>query len=179
MGEAVRTSGMPRSEIFLATKILSAGGTVEKSYKKCLGSVTEIDGNDGYVDLFLIHTARLGKEKRKEIWLALERLVEEGKVRNIGVSNWGIGHIEEMKEYAKIWPPAVNQIEVWLFLIQNKRELLNACLTIRSVWLMTGSCILSVNNPPSSLIVARTTLSSLPTALSSAISKPLTRPSYP
>lgn len=113
MGEAVRTSGMPRSEIFLTTKILSAGGTLEKSYKKCLESVTEIDGNDGYVDLFLIHTARLGKEKRKEIWLALERLVEEGKVRNIGVSNWGIGHIEEMKEYAKIWPPAVNQIEVW------------------------------------------------------------------
>jgi len=44
--------------------------------------------------------------------LALEKLYEIGKASSIGVSNWGIGHIEEMKEYAKIWPPHVNQIEV-------------------------------------------------------------------
>ena len=46
------------------------------------------------------------------MWLALERLLEAGKARSIGVSNYGVGHIEEMKEYAKIWPPHVNQIEV-------------------------------------------------------------------
>lgn len=37
---------------------------------------------------------------------------EEGKARSIGVSNFGVGHIEEMKQYAKIWPPHVNQIEL-------------------------------------------------------------------
>jgi diketogulonate reductase-like aldo/keto reductase len=36
-------------------------------------------------------------------------------VKSIGVSNFGIGHIEEMRGYAKSWPPAVNQIEVCTF----------------------------------------------------------------
>jgi diketogulonate reductase-like aldo/keto reductase len=63
------------------------------------------------VDLFLIHTASGGKAARKEMWLALEKLHSARKAKSIGVSNWGIGHIEEMKEYAKIWPPHVNQIE--------------------------------------------------------------------
>ena len=113
MGEAVRQSGIPRSDVFLTTKVLSAGGSPEKTYQKCLDSVKAIDpSEDGYVDLFLIHSPSPGSAKRKEMWQALEKLVEENKVRSIGVSNFGIGHINEMKEYAKIWPPQVNQIEV-------------------------------------------------------------------
>ena len=113
MGDAVRQSGIPRSEVFMTTKILSAGGSLEKTYQKCLESVRKIDdGPEGYVDLFLIHSPNCGPSARKEMWLALERLVEERRVRSIGVSNFGIGHIEEMKEYARIWPPVVNQIEV-------------------------------------------------------------------
>ncbi|KAL9582004.1 MAG: hypothetical protein Q9212_003557 [Teloschistes hypoglaucus] len=116
MGEAVRQSGIPRTEIFLTTKILSAGGSPEKSYQKCLESVSKIDGgkdgDGGYVDLFLIHSPSGGKEAVREMWQALERLVEEGKARSIGVSNFGQGQIEGMKAYAKIWPPQVNQIEL-------------------------------------------------------------------
>ncbi|KAI4098154.1 MAG: hypothetical protein L6R37_006639 [Teloschistes peruensis] len=114
MGAAVRQSGIPRSEIFLTTKILSAGGSPEKSYQKCLDSVKKIDGEEdgAYVDLFLIHSPNGGKEAVREMWQALERLVEEGKVRSIGVSNFGQGQIEGMKAYAKIWPPQVNQIEL-------------------------------------------------------------------
>ena len=113
MGEAVRQSGIPRSEVFLTTKVLSSGGQLEKTYQKCLDSVKSIDpSEDGYVDLFLIHSPSSGSAGRKEMWQALERLVEEKKVKSIGVSNFGIGHIEEMKQYAKIWPPQVNQIEV-------------------------------------------------------------------
>jgi len=44
--------------------------------------------------------------------LALERLLENGKTKAIGVSNFGIGHIEELKSFAKVWPPHVNQLEV-------------------------------------------------------------------
>jgi diketogulonate reductase-like aldo/keto reductase len=113
VGKAVRDFGIKRSDVFLTTKILSASGSVQKSYEKCLASVEKIDsGTDGYVDLFLVHSPNSGKEKRKEMWLALERLYDEGKVKSIGVSNYGVGHIEEMKSYAKIWPPQVNQIEV-------------------------------------------------------------------
>ncbi|KIW20375.1 hypothetical protein PV08_00950 [Exophiala spinifera] len=112
VGEAVRKSGLPRADIFVTTKILSAGGTVEKSYQKCVDSVNKIDGSNGYVDLFLIHSPNAGSKARKEMWQALEKLYEEGKAKSIGVSNYGVGHIEEMKSYAKVWPPHVNQIEL-------------------------------------------------------------------
>ena len=46
------------------------------------------------------------------MWQALESLYEEGRVKSIGVSNFGVGHIEELKGLAKVWPPHVNQIEV-------------------------------------------------------------------
>lgn len=112
VGEAVRQSGLKRSDIFITTKILHATGSAEKTYQSALDSVRTIEGEDGAVDLFLIHTATAGSTVRKELWLALEKLYEAGKARSIGVSNYGIGHIEEMKEYAKIWPPHVNQLEV-------------------------------------------------------------------
>lgn len=120
VGEAVRKSGLRRSDIFVTTKILSAGGSVEKSYQKCVDSVNRIDegtgDNKGYVDLFLIHSPNAGGKARKEMWQALEKLYEEGQAKSIGVSNFGVGHIEEMKSYAKVWPPHVNQIEVRLIL---------------------------------------------------------------
>jgi len=113
VGEALRQSGMPRSEVFITTKILSEAGSVEKSYQKCSDSVDKIDSEEkGYVDLFLVHSPNAGSKARKEMWLALEKLYEEGRVKSIGVSNYGVGHIEEMKSYAKVWPPHVNQIEL-------------------------------------------------------------------
>jgi diketogulonate reductase-like aldo/keto reductase len=118
----VRKSDLKREDVFITTKILAAGGSVEMSYKKCIESVEKIDpGEKGYVDLFLIHSASGGKEKRKEMWLALERLLEEGRAKAIGVSNWGIGNLEEMKNYAKVFPPHVNQIEVrpYLSLVED------------------------------------------------------------
>lgn len=115
MGIAARDSGIPRSELFLTTKIMSAGGSPGKTYEKCRRSVQTIAGDDkGYVDLFLIHTPSGGASARKEMWQALEKLESEGLTKSIGVSNFGVGHIEEMKEYARIWPPHVNQIEVCL-----------------------------------------------------------------
>lgn len=113
MGAAVRQSGIPRNEVFLTTKILSAGGSPEKTYQKCLKSVKVIDdGDEGYVDLFLIHSPSGGPAARKEMWGALEKLYKEGKAKAIGVSNFGVGHIEGLKEFAEVWPPHVNQLEV-------------------------------------------------------------------
>ncbi|EAW12795.1 aldo/keto reductase family protein [Aspergillus clavatus NRRL 1] len=112
VGEALRTSGIPRSDVFVTTKILSPAGSPEATYKKLLESVEKIGGENGYVDLFLIHSSSSGSAGRKELWQALEKLLEEGKTKSIGVSNFGVKHIEEMKAYAKVWPPHVNQIEL-------------------------------------------------------------------
>jgi len=126
VGEAIRQSGLKRSDIFITTKILSPEGSVEESYRKVLDSVQKIDGEDGYVDLFLIHSPNAGSKARKEMYLALEKLLENGKTRSIGVSNWGIGHIEELKTFGvKTWPPHVNQIELHPFCQQ--REIVDYC----------------------------------------------------
>ncbi|KAK6585668.1 hypothetical protein PZA11_002395 [Diplocarpon coronariae] len=125
VGEAVRQSGVPRSEVFITTKIISAAGSVDKTYEKLVESVEKIDGKDGYVDLFLIHTASGGSKARKEMYEALEKLLDRGKTRSIGVSNWGIGHIEELKSFAKVYPPHVNQIELHVF--SQQREVVDFC----------------------------------------------------
>lgn len=115
VGEAVQASGIPRSEVYLTTKILAAGGSVEKSYQKCVESVKRLDPSpNGYVDLFLIHSPNAGREAREEMWLALNKLHAEGKAKAIGVSNFGKGHIERLEGLAPVWPPQVNQIEVCL-----------------------------------------------------------------
>jgi diketogulonate reductase-like aldo/keto reductase len=48
---------------------------------------------------------------RSETWRAMEDALKEGKVKSIGVSNFTVEHLIELKRTAKIWPPAVNQVE--------------------------------------------------------------------
>ncbi|MCJ1417413.1 hypothetical protein MMC32_003757 [Xylographa parallela] len=112
VGEALRQSGLPRGDVFLTTKILAAAGSPEKTYQRCVDSVAKLDPREGgFVDLFLIHSPSGGRRGRQEMWGALERLLAEGKARSIGVSNYGVGQVEEMRDYATVWPPHVNQIE--------------------------------------------------------------------
>jgi diketogulonate reductase-like aldo/keto reductase len=114
VGEAVRelskAGKLAREDVFITTKFMSPQGSVDKSYKLAEDSVKKI-GLD-YVDLFLIHSPGSGPKGRAELWLALEKLVENGLARNIGVSNFSPKHIEGLKGVGKIWPPAINQIEV-------------------------------------------------------------------
>lgn len=112
VGDAVAQSGVPREEVYLTTKVLSPGKDVDETYEGLVESVKKLGGKSGYVDLFLIHSPNGGAAARKNMWLALERLLKEGKTKAIGVSNFGKGHIEQLKEYATTWPPHVNQIEV-------------------------------------------------------------------
>ena len=84
-----------------------------------------------YADLFLIHSPNAGTEARQKMWRALERAHKDGHCRAIGVSNFGTGHIEEMKKYATVWPPQVNQIELhpWC----QQREVVRYCETNKIV----------------------------------------------
>lgn len=112
-GEGVRKSGIPREQIFVTTKLMQPAGDVERTYKELKQSVDRT--GLGYIDLFLIHTPGSGTKGRKIMWAALERLNKEGKAKAIGVSNYGVHHLKEMKDYATVYPPALNQIEVcWI-----------------------------------------------------------------
>ncbi|KAL6708749.1 hypothetical protein ACN47E_002445 [Coniothyrium glycines] len=125
VGKALAESGLPRKDVYITSKILFAGDDLGSTYQKIVDSVEQLAGKDGYVDLFLIHSPNFGAEKRKLMWQAQEKALEAGKLRDIGVSNYGIQHIEEIKSFGKIWPPAVNQIELhpWC----QQREVVEYC----------------------------------------------------
>lgn len=108
---ALAQSDVKREDVFLSTKITRALGGLDQTYESVLGSVEKLGGTGGYVDLFLVHTPASRLELRQEIWAALEKAKTEGKTKAIGVSNFRVRHLEEMKEYAQVWPPHVNQIE--------------------------------------------------------------------
>lgn len=116
VGKAWTQSGVERNSLFLTTKILSAQKDFDSTYQSIIDSIKKMSGgaDDGYVDLFLIHSPNAGPEAVKSMWQPLEKAHQEGKIKAIGVSNFGKGQIEAMKEYAKIFPPHVNQIEVCL-----------------------------------------------------------------
>lgn len=112
VGEAISLSPIDRKDIYITTKILVPAGSADASYDKCIESINKLDpASAGYVDLFLVHSPNRGAAARKEMWQALERIYHEGRAKSIGVSNFGIGHINELKSFAKVWPPHVNQLE--------------------------------------------------------------------
>ncbi|KAM0214561.1 hypothetical protein ACHAPQ_000854 [Fusarium lateritium] len=111
--EAIEQSGLSREDIFLTTKVGSprrkeAQGEV---YQGVVDTVDRIAGEDGYVDLLLIHVPGPSREHRERLWEAMERVKKEGRAKSIGVSNFRVRHLEELREYATEWPPSVNQIE--------------------------------------------------------------------
>jgi diketogulonate reductase-like aldo/keto reductase len=56
---------------------------------------------DGYVDLCLLHCPYGGREARLGAWRALVEAVEAGKIRSIGVSNYGVHHLQELEDHIK------------------------------------------------------------------------------
>jgi diketogulonate reductase-like aldo/keto reductase len=111
VGQALAECRLRRKEVYITSKILSAEKDVGSTYDKIGKSVEKLVGKGGYIDLFLIHTPNGGEEARKLMWKALEMAKEQGMVRDIGVSNYGIKHMEEIKSFSSE-VPAVNQIEV-------------------------------------------------------------------
>ena len=120
VGIAVRESGIPREEVFVTTKLWNTDHGFESAIKAFNRSLHEL-GFD-YVDLYLIHwpVAPL----RGDSWRALVRLLEEGKCRAIGVSNYTVDHLRGLLRDSSV-VPAVNQVEFSPFLFQE--ELMDFC----------------------------------------------------
>lgn len=109
VGEAVRESGIPRSQVFITSKIQND----EHGYEKTLAAVDDSLKKFGfdYIDYMLIHSAMSDKPTRLATWKALVEAKAAGKLRSIGVSNYGVKHIEEIRE-AGLELPDINQIEL-------------------------------------------------------------------
>ena len=71
-----------------------------KAAAKCVDESLKRAALD-YIDLYLLHSPYGGKSGRLGAWKALTEAVEAGKVKSIGVSNYGVHHLEELEAYIK------------------------------------------------------------------------------
>ncbi|KAJ7188084.1 NADP-dependent oxidoreductase domain-containing protein [Mycena filopes] len=109
VGDAIKESGLKREDLFITTKCVSKTHGYEKTLKGVDESLAKF-GFD-YIDLFLIHDPFSGSKLRLETYKALLEAKAAGKIRSVGVSNYGVHHLEEIK-VAKLEMPCVNQIEL-------------------------------------------------------------------
>ncbi|HIU76233.1 MAG TPA: aldo/keto reductase [Candidatus Pelethocola excrementipullorum] len=120
VGKAIRFCSLPREDLFITSKVWNTAqrmGDIEGAFNRSLDRL-KLD----YVDLYLIHWPVPGCYA--ETWKVLEKLHQSGRAKSIGVSNFGIPHLEHLFETSGIIP-AVNQIEchpLW-----NRSELVNYC----------------------------------------------------
>lgn len=122
VGEAINRSGMGRSELFLETKVwISDYGADEtlKAFDKAVGKL-----GVEHLDLLLLHQPLTTEfERTLNAYRSLEKLLDDGKVRAIGVSNFQPDDLSTLLENTTV-VPAVNQIEVHPY--YRQQEVLDA-----------------------------------------------------
>jgi diketogulonate reductase-like aldo/keto reductase len=110
VGQAVRDSGVPRDEIFVETKIWIS----DYGYDETLHGFDKSAAKLGVdrIDLLILHQALPSDfEKTLAAYRALEKLLADGKVRAIGVSNFMVDHLTALLDATSV-VPAVNQLEI-------------------------------------------------------------------
>ncbi len=109
VGEALRASGIPREDVVVTTKLWHSDHGFEAAQAAARKSLDRL-GLDR-IDLYLIHWPRAkDPEERLGSWRALEKLRAEGICRAIGVSNYTVRHLEELRNASDV-VPAVDQVE--------------------------------------------------------------------
>ena len=106
IGNGIKESGINREDIFLVTKLWNDDHGYDKTIEAFNKSLERLQVD--YIDLYLIHWPN---KLNSETWKAFEHLYKTGKVKSIGVCNFKIGHLEELKKTAEIMP-MVNQVEI-------------------------------------------------------------------
>ncbi|QSB15548.1 aldo/keto reductase [Natronosporangium hydrolyticum] len=115
VGRAVAAAAVPRAELFITTKVWNDDQGYDATMRAFDASLARL-GLD-YLDLYLIHWPVPARDRYVETWQAMEKLVEQGRVRAIGVSNFQPAHLERLRRETATMP-AVNQVELHPFLQQ-------------------------------------------------------------
>lgn len=112
VGRGIIESGLDRKQVFITTK-LAANDFIrpEEAFYESLNKL-----QTDYVDLYILHWPFVNW---KNAWKVVENFYKEGKIKAIGVSNFNINELKEIKKISKI-KPVVNQIELNPFLVRNK-----------------------------------------------------------
>ena len=114
IGESIKNSPVPREEIFITTKLDNSDHGYQQALRAFDKSLKKLDTD--YVDLYLIHWP---ERKRNESWKAMEELLKQGKCKAIGVSNYMISHLEDLKKNSSVLP-GVNQFEFNPFVFEKE-----------------------------------------------------------
>jgi 2,5-diketo-D-gluconate reductase A len=111
VGEAVRSSGIDRADVFITSKLNNGFHRPDDARRAFADTLAEL-GSD-YVDLFLIHwpLPTLYSGDFASTWQAMEEFHRDGRARSIGVSNFQVEHLRRLAEASDV-VPAVNQIEL-------------------------------------------------------------------
>lgn len=111
LGQAIRDMGTPRDSLFITTKVEPGHLQYEQVLRACEGSLQRL--NMDYIDLYLIHWPRTGM-KLSETFRALNKLVRDGKVRHLGVSNFSVRLLKESQEHSET-PILTDQVPYSIF----------------------------------------------------------------
>lgn len=106
VGRAIAESGLPREQIFVATKVWNTDQGHDSTLAACERSLSRL-GLD-HVDLYLIHWPMA--DLTRDTWRAMQELQSRGMTRAIGVCNFLVEHLTDLLSFADV-PPAVDQVE--------------------------------------------------------------------
>jgi 2,5-diketo-D-gluconate reductase A len=123
VGRAVRESGIPRDEVFVTSKLNNNRLERDDILRSFDTSLTEM-GFD-YLDLFLIHWPLPAVSDFVARWKVMEEIYAGGRVKAIGVSNFQPHHLRTLFAASEV-RPAVNQIEVHPYLVQDELRAFDA-----------------------------------------------------
>jgi 2,5-diketo-D-gluconate reductase A len=109
VGTAIRQSGIPRSELFVTTKVWNDRQGYDEALAAIDESLKKLDIE--YVDMLLIHWPCPAQDKYLETWRAFEKALGSGRVLGIGVSNFEPEHLDRLVAESEV-VPALNQVEL-------------------------------------------------------------------
>lgn len=115
--------GLPRDELFIVSKVLPSNASYAGTIKACEKSLKRL--RTDYLDCYLLHWR--GSVPLSETMRALEHLVDEGKIRSLGVSNFDVDDIEEALPLLEKHAIVCNQVLYNLHTRGIERELIPLC----------------------------------------------------
>lgn len=115
ISKAIAANGIPREDVILSDKVWNTSRGYDAVQEACKRSLKKLKTD--YLDVYLIHWPASMKlydnwsEINAETWRGMEQLYKDGLVKNIGVCNFKIHHLEELKKTAEVMP-FINQVEL-------------------------------------------------------------------
>jgi 2,5-diketo-D-gluconate reductase A len=118
VGEGIRSSGIPRSELFVTSKLRNGGHARDAALKSFDGTMKALGLEQ--LDMFLIHWPVPSQGKYVEAWKTLIELQQQGRVKSIGVSNFNPDHLDRIIDETGV-KPVVDQIEMHPYFQQRDK----------------------------------------------------------